>query len=73
MKYRNIELLSRLLIYIVPFKSIGFLIFEDVYRLNRTHLELLDATLLLERDLRLLRESPRLTTPFPVILKCRNL
>lgn len=38
-----------------------------------THLELLDATLLLERDLRLFRESPRFTTPLPVILKCRNL
>ncbi|KAH0535122.1 hypothetical protein KQX54_013751 [Cotesia glomerata] len=37
------------------------------------YLELLEATLLLERDLRLLRESPRLTIPFPVILKCLSL
>jgi len=37
------------------------------------HLELLDATLLFERDLRLFSESPRFTTPLPVMLKCRSL
>ena len=40
---------------------------------DRTYLELLEATLLFERDLRLLSESPRFTIPLPVMLKCRSL
>lgn len=38
-----------------------------------THLELELATLLLERLRRLLSESPRFTTPLPVMEKCLSL
>lgn len=41
--------------------------------IGESHLELLEATLLFDRDLRLFNESPRFTTPLPVILKCRSL